>query len=100
MSGREGGTGTMGQAVLIVEDEEMLARNMSMYLSRRGFDVRWAASGELALRELETFKPDAVLLDLNMDGMSGLEALGRIKALDPQMPVVIITGNGEVKTAV
>ena len=87
-------------AILIVEDEATLARNIMLYLQRNGYDAEIAGSAEEGLAQLETFRPDAVLLDLRLPGMDGLTALGRFIKADPRLIVIVITGHGTVETAV
>ena len=79
-------------SVLIIEDEPILAKNISTYLRRYGYEVRTASSAEAGLSELETFKPDAILLDFNLPaGMNGLEALAEIRAIDCEIKVIMMT---------
>ncbi len=90
----------MAHAILIVDDEATLARNMALYLERQGHDVRVAGSGEEGLQQIGAFRPDLVLLDHNLPGVSGLEVLQRLRAADRQLPVVMMTGFGGVELAV
>jgi DNA-binding NtrC family response regulator len=90
----------MSGAVLIIEDEATLAKNIRTYLARAGFDAVVAETAEIGLAELERFKPDAVLMDFNLPGMNGVEALARLQAMAPGMPVVMVTGHGTVEVAV
>ncbi len=90
----------MSAAVLIVDDEERLARNMASYLERDGHDVRTAGGAEEGFALAPGFRPDLVLLDLRLPGMGGLEALGRFRELEPDARVVIMTAHGNVQTAV
>jgi DNA-binding NtrC family response regulator len=90
----------MSFGVLLIEDEEQLGRNVKLYLERRGFEVRIAPSAEAALEALDAFRPDAVVLDFNLPGMDGLEALGRIRRRDPDAVVVMVTGHGSERVAV
>ena len=90
----------MAYAVLIIEDETTLAKNIQLYLARADYEVRIANTAEEGLRQVESFKPDAVLLDLRLPDMSGLEAFGRIRAIDSQAKVIIVTAHGNVETAV
>jgi DNA-binding NtrC family response regulator len=90
----------MAHAVLIVDDELTLARNLAAYLERHGFEVRVAGSGEDGLQQAATYRPDIVLLDHNLPGISGLEVLQRLRAADAQAPVVMMTGYGGVELAV
>jgi DNA-binding NtrC family response regulator len=87
-------------AVLIIEDEATLAKNLRTYLARAGFDVVVADTAEAGLAELERFKPDVVLMDFHLPGMNGIEALARLRETAPGMPVVMVTGHGTVELAV
>ncbi len=89
-----------GHAVLIVDDETTLARNIAAYLERLGWVTRVAGSAEEGLASCGEFRPDVVLLDHNLPGMNGLEALDRILAIDPQARVVLMTGHGSIELAV
>ncbi len=90
----------MSTSVLIVEDEETLAKNISLFLTKQGYEVRSTSSAEDALRELESFRPDAVVLDFNLPGMDGLEFLGRLLKFDRKIKVVMTTGHGSEQIAV
>jgi DNA-binding NtrC family response regulator len=90
----------MGQAVLIIDDEATLARNVAAYLERLGWETRVAGSAEEGLACYAEFRPDVVLLDHNLPGLSGLEALPRVRALDPRARVVLMTGFGSIDLAV
>lgn len=84
----------MSGKILIVDDESAARAALEMLLRREGFDVRDASSGEAALAECATFRPDLILLDIMMPGISGFEVCRQIKA-KPEMrltPVVLITG--------
>ncbi len=91
----------MGYAVLIIEDEAVLARKVSKYLQQQGFDIRIAVNGAQGLEYLTSFQPDAVLLDFNLPGaMNGLEVLERIQTIEPDSKVIMITGYGNLRLAV
>jgi len=90
----------MGYGVLIIEDEAILAKNIKLFLSRVGYDVKIAETAEDGISQLEVFKPEAILLDFNLPGMSGLECLETIRAIDSTIKVMIITGHGNVELAV
>ena len=87
-------------AILIVEDEPTLARNVKTYLQRSGYDAATADTAERGLDMLDSFKPDAVLLDLRLPGMDGLAALARFRAADPMLSIIMITAHGSVEAAV
>jgi len=90
----------MGYGILIVEDESVLAKNISHYLIRAGYDCRIADNAEQAFAAMEEFKPEAALLDFNLPGISGLEAINRFRAIDPKLKLIMITGHGSVELAV
>ena len=91
----------MSYAVLIIEDEEVLARKVAKYLTLGGFEARVAGTAEDGLAALDGFKPDAVILDFNLPGgINGIECLRRIRARDPGLRVIMITGHGSERVAV
>jgi len=86
--------------ILIVDDEEDLCQMMFLLLKREGFDPIVALDGETALEMIGRGMPDAVLLDVKMPGLDGLEVLRRAKNLEPNLPVLIMTAYGGVHSAV
>ncbi|MSQ94064.1 MAG: sigma-54-dependent Fis family transcriptional regulator [Gemmataceae bacterium] len=86
--------------VLIVDDEVALAETMAEALERAGYDVVAAHSGAEGLRVLERQEPGVILTDLKMEGMDGLTLLRQAKSEFPDVEVVVITGHGDVQTAV
>lgn len=79
--------------ILLVDDESQNLEVLRRLMTRRGYDVLTASSGELALRSVVRNRPDLVLLDVNMPGIDGIEVCRRLKA-DPQtrlIPVVLLT---------
>lgn len=78
--------------MLIVEDEADIADCLRQFFGRRGFSVEASFSGEEAIERLQARATDVVLLDLMLPGVSGLEVLKRVKALYPDVKVVIVTG--------
>ena len=87
-------------AILIVEDEPTLAKNMRRYLANAGFDAQVAATGQAAMKSLEDFKPDIVLLDYRLPDTDGLQLIGQIHAVDGRIRIIMITGEGNVQLAV
>ena len=91
----------MSYGVLIIEDEVILAKKMAKYLTQNGYETRVAGNGKDGLNMLETFQPDAVLLDFNLPGgLNGLEILTRIRSIDTSIRVILITGQGNIQLAV
>ncbi len=87
-------------AVLIVEDEVTLARNIAIYLERHGYSTRVAGSVEEALAALPDFQPDLILLDCHLPGRWGLDAMPELLAQADGCRVVVVTGHGTVQLAV
>jgi PAS domain S-box-containing protein len=81
---------------LVVDDDELLQHAMRRLLKNLGHGVFSASGGEAALAMLDTgFRPDVVILDMNMPGMDGATALPRIRALCPNVPVLLATGRAD-----
>jgi len=87
-------------SVLVVDDKEMLRDSVGATLRRAGFGVVAASGAEAALSAIAKRRPDAVVTDLKMPGMSGLELLERIREFDEDLPVILMTAYGAVETAV
>jgi CheY-like chemotaxis protein len=80
--------------VLVVDDDPVVGKSFDRVLTKKGYTVITAESGEEALQKLATEDYDVVYTDIKMPGMSGLEVAERVKAKRPWTPVVIITGYG------
>jgi DNA-binding NtrC family response regulator len=89
-----------GNAVLVIEDETTLAKNIVTYLRRAGFDAERVPDAEQGLTRLESFRPDVVVLDYNLPGMDGLAALRAIREVDARVKVIMLTGHGSLRIAV
>ena len=87
-----------GKKILVVDDEPEVRELMEHFLTQRGYEVRIAENGKLALAALDTFMADVVLLDMHMPVMDGLETLKRLAARSPALPVIMITVNDDVET--
>jgi two-component system, OmpR family, KDP operon response regulator KdpE len=77
--------------VLVVDDEPAIRRALRPPLTELGFEMTEASRGEMALELLRTEPFDAVLLDVNMPGIGGIETLRRIRSMAPRLPVIILT---------
>jgi len=86
--------------ILVVDDEAAIRDALRMILEYEGYRVLEAGSAEDALVHLARSHVDALLLDIRMKGMSGMDALERIRVLHPQVPVLMISGHGTIETAV
>ncbi|MFA6442920.1 MAG: response regulator [Sterolibacterium sp.] len=80
--------------ILVVDDDPVVSKSIGRVLSNKGYAVISAQNGEEALSKLDGEKYDLVFTDIKMPGMSGLEVAERVKASQPWLPVVIVTGYG------
>ncbi|RNC81051.1 MAG: sigma-54-dependent Fis family transcriptional regulator [Phycisphaera sp.] len=88
------------KTVLVVDDKEMMRDSVGSTLQRAGFAVITAENGEHALTAAAKRRPDAVVTDLKMPGLSGIELLERLREIDTELPVVLMTAFGTIETAV
>ncbi len=86
--------------VLVVDDEDTLSELLSMALRYEGWEVRTAASGTAAVREARDFRPDAVILDMMLPDIDGLEVLRRLRADRLDVPVLFLTARDAVEDRV
>ncbi len=86
--------------ILVVDDKEMMRDSVAATLARKGHNVVAAATGAAALQKLAQRSFDAIITDLQMPEMDGLQLLQEIRSLDEQTPVVFMTAYGTVETAV
>ena len=85
--------------ILLVDDERGFVDVISKRMSKRNFDVTKAYSGEEALQALRKTDFDAVILDLKMEDMDGIEILKIFKKIVPDLPVIMLTGHGSEEAA-
>jgi two-component system nitrogen regulation response regulator NtrX len=90
----------MKYRILVIDDEAAIRDSMRMILEYEGYDFIGAPSGQEGIAAAERDRPDLVFLDIKMPGMDGMEVLSRIRTLNADLPVVIISGHGTVATAV
>ncbi|MBW2193297.1 MAG: sigma-54-dependent Fis family transcriptional regulator, partial [Deltaproteobacteria bacterium] len=86
--------------ILIVDDELVMRESLAGWLERDGHETATAASGQEALKKLKSSKYDILLLDIQMEGLSGLDVLRHVKEDDPDVAVVMITAYGSISTAI
>lgn len=92
----------MSFEILVVEDEEDIRSLIAGILSDEGYHIREAGNSEEALQKFKLRKPSLVILDVWLKGseLDGIELMDVFKDIDPEMPVIIISGHGTVETAV
>jgi DNA-binding NtrC family response regulator len=86
--------------ILIIDDDEQLSKSFAKILDQEGYAVERALSGEEGLHQAETRRPDLVVLDVRLPGMSGIKTLELIHERDPKLPVIIFTAYGTTETAI
>lgn len=83
-------------SVLVVDDAPQICKALSDVLTASGYAVRTAPSGERALQIMDTAEFDLIITDLKMSGMSGMDLIARVKERAPHVPVVILSGFGDM----
>ncbi|UCH98398.1 MAG: UDP-3-O-[3-hydroxymyristoyl] N-acetylglucosamine deacetylase [Candidatus Aminicenantes bacterium] len=86
--------------ILIIDDEKNIQVSLASILEDEGFKTFFAATGEEGLEKVNNIKPDAIFLDIWLPGIDGLETLRKILAVDPLQIVIMISGHGNISTAV
>ena len=86
--------------LLLIDDEEDVRYSIQRIFDSPEIELASAASGEEGLKVIPKFKPDVVLMDVRMTGMTGLETLRRIRQNDPKLLVILMTAYGTTQTAI
>ncbi|SEB21871.1 response regulator transcription factor [Variovorax sp. YR216] len=84
----------------IVDDDEAVRRSLGLLLLSRGYAVQTFASGEAFLADADLHRAGCVVLDLRMDGISGLQVLDALRAQDSPMVVIFLSGHGDIPIAI
>ena len=82
----------MKTKILYIDDESEWRRVVGIFLKLAGFGVFTARDGSEAMRLAESERPDAIVLDVNLAGEDGGELIGYLKAIDPDVPIILYTG--------
>jgi DNA-binding NtrC family response regulator len=85
--------------ILVVDDETSILNTLQILLRGEGFEVTVAVSGREALERFDDVAPDVVLTDIRMPGMSGLELLAAVRERDPELPVILMTAQASLQSA-
>ena len=88
------------QKILVVDDEHLIRWSLEQNLKKQGYEVVTAASGEDALKLLKDDVPDLMLLDIQLPGIDGLAVLERVKEMEEEIIVIMVTAMGVLETAV
>lgn len=87
----------MKQRILVVDDEPQIREMLSMYFSSHGYEAASAGDSKETLRAVEKQKVDVVVLDIGLAEEDGLKLLEQLKALHPELRVIMLTGMGFVE---
>lgn len=90
----------MAEKVLLIDDEEEFLSTLSERMELRGMDVKTAATADTAVAALDENEYDAIVLDLQMPEMDGIEMLKAIKVRHPDMQVILLTGHATVEAGI
>lgn len=90
----------MRPLILVVDDDETQRNILRKILLREGYDVETAAGGHEALESFKEKKADAVITDIKMPGMDGLQLFRELQQIDPDVSVILITAYGDISSAV
>ncbi|BCA80650.1 sigma-54 dependent transcriptional regulator [Desulfuromonas sp. AOP6] len=86
--------------ILVVDDEHLIRWSLEQNLRKQGYDVGTAASGEEAIKAVQEDAPDLILLDIQLPGINGLDVLQKVKDIDDEIIVIMVTALGVLETAV
>ncbi|MFL5480799.1 MAG: sigma-54-dependent transcriptional regulator [Gemmatimonadaceae bacterium] len=90
----------MSRRILVVDDEPGIRAALGQLLEYEGYEVKALSSAQEGIGEFQKWRPNLVFLDVKMAGMDGMEALKKIRELDPTALVVMISGHATIRTAV
>ncbi|MBS1589000.1 MAG: sigma-54-dependent Fis family transcriptional regulator [Bacteroidetes bacterium] len=90
----------MAQSILVIDDEKAIRKALNEILSFEGFKVEEAADGAEGLKKIEENGFDCILCDIKMPKMDGIEVLQKAQELKPDIPFIVISGHGNIETAV
>src|SRR5215467_826791 len=89
------------QSILVVDDDKNTRDYLAVFLGSSGFDAECLGSGDEAIERLASgYSPSMILLDVMLPGKDGIEVLSNVKAIYPSIPIIILSGIGQIKTVV
>src|SRR6201995_1286584 len=86
--------------ILIIDDEKAIRKTLSEILSYEGYKIDEAGDGEEGIRKFRDKEYDVILCDIKMPKMDGIEFLDKAKEMNPDIPIIMISGHGTIETAV
>ncbi len=90
----------MNRRILVVDDEQGIRAALGQLLEYEGYEVHTASTADDGLAEYQKFRPNLVFMDVKMPGMDGMDALRKLREIDPAATVVMISGHATIRTAV
>src|SRR5436309_526375 len=91
---------TRKASILVIDDEEIMREILDTLLTREGYEVKLAASGEEGLELARALPFDAAVIDIMMPGINGIATLDELKRFDEDLAVVMITAYGSIESAI
>jgi len=88
------------KSVLVIDDDPLIRKTLSSYLSKKGFEAVVAEYGEEGIQKYQEHNPDLVILDIRLPDVDGLEVLGRIREKNPNAGIIIMTAYDDMKTTI
>jgi len=86
--------------MLIIDDDSIVRESISDFFEDSGYEVRQCINGKDGIDAVREFNPTVILCDLHMPGISGLEVIDVVKKENPEMPLIVVSGNGVIKDAI
>ena len=86
--------------VMVIDDDQQVLQSVSIMLKSHGFSVFSYTEGVKAMAEFLSVKPDAVVSDIRMPGMNGIQLVEQVRAIGEETPVILISGNAELDAAI
>lgn len=90
----------MGKHILVVEDDKVSRFSLEENLLGAGYEVRTASDGDKAISIVNKVKFDLAIVDIGLPGANGFDVLRFIKSKDPSMKVIVLTGHGDLRSAI
>lgn len=90
----------MSQTILVIDDEKAIRKALNEILTFEGFKVDEAGDGAEGVKKIEEYNYDCILCDIKMPKMDGIEVLQKAQELKPDVPFIVISGHGNIETAV